>query len=80
MVKGYRVRLSPIACRLDDLGLPLPEMDEDWFISQSWAEAETIQISLYRSSLHRMPQTAAIIEAARKSINVMNGSAILGAN
>jgi len=29
---GYRVRLRPIACRLNELGLELPEIDDDWII------------------------------------------------
>lgn len=49
---GYRVRLSPIAFRLDDLGRPPPEMDEDWFVSQRPSD-EAIQIS--RIAGHSIP-------------------------
>jgi hypothetical protein len=49
---GFRVRLSPIACRLDDLGLTLPEMDEDWLISAGTLP-ETIQLS--RTAGHSIP-------------------------
>jgi hypothetical protein len=31
---GYRVQLVPIACRLDNLGQPLPEVDDDWIIGE----------------------------------------------
>lgn len=31
---GYWVQLVPIACRLDEFGMPLPEIDEDWFIDE----------------------------------------------
>ena len=49
---GYRVRLSPIAYRLDDLGRTIPELDEDWLISQGPSD-ETIQIS--RIAGHSIP-------------------------
>jgi hypothetical protein len=41
---GYRMRLSPIACRLDDLGQKLPDLDEDWLVSPGPTD-ETIQLS-----------------------------------
>jgi hypothetical protein len=49
---GYRVRVSPIAYRLDEIGRPLPEMDEDWLI-QAGPTDETIQIS--RIAGHSFP-------------------------
>lgn len=31
-IVGFRVRLVPIANRLDDRGLPLPQIDDEWII------------------------------------------------
>jgi hypothetical protein len=40
--KGLRVRLVPVACRLDDLGMALPELDEDWRIDDVDDDAITL--------------------------------------
>lgn len=32
---GSWVQITPIACRLDEHGIPLPQIDEDWFIDET---------------------------------------------
>jgi hypothetical protein len=32
---GYRIRLRPIASRLNDFGLELPEIDDDWIVQSA---------------------------------------------
>jgi len=45
---GHRVQLSPVACRLDTYGLPLPEVSEDWLIETVTDE----QICLSKTTGH----------------------------
>jgi hypothetical protein len=50
---GYRVRLVPAACRLDEFGIALPERDEEWIIGQG--QDETITISMVGYTGHSFP-------------------------